>query len=208
MIDILDWLGLNDIPVIEEKKKRVVTIYKDTLKIERKTKEKRDFVDKQDLFKKIKRYKILQRMNHRGTIQDENKIEFKFLRDYLILKYREVAKKLTNHSHFRNYTTEEKEDMIAYAIIRALGIGIQGRSNYGVEYFVRFDPEKHDNVFSFWTQVVKCFFYQYLNNYYGEKNVKQVVLQSMIDQFEYDAKEIHGCPGAQFQLADGMDSED
>lgn len=208
MIDIIDWLGLNDIPVIEEKKKRVVTIYKDTLKQERKTKEKRDFVNKQDLFKKVKRYKILQRMNHRGTIQEEHKIEFKFLRDYLILKYREVAKKLTNHSHFRNYTNEEKEDMIAYAIIRALGIGLQGRSNYGVEYFVRFDTEKHDNVFSFWTQVIKCFFYQYLNNYYGEKNVKQVVLQSMIDQFEYDAKEIHGCPGAKFQLSDGVDFDD
>lgn len=211
MIDILkiiEWLGFLD--KVEEKEEKVLVshVYKDTLKKERKTTEKRDFVNKVDLYKKVKRYQVLQRNKFKGKLKEEDEIEYKYLRDYLILKYVAVAKKLLNHSHFRSYSDEEKEDMAMYALIKGLSVGLEGRSNYGTEYFIRFDTANRDNVFAFWTQVIKIFYYQYLNEHYRESNIKQNVLESMVEQFDYDCKNVHGCPGAKFQLCDGSEQED
>ena len=207
ILSILSWLGFDKEEIMTEEEIKRPQVYKDTLKEERNVKEERDFVDKKDLYKKMKRYRVVQRAKHKGRLKEEDILEYKYLRDYLILKYLDMAKKLTNHRHFKGYDKEEKADMVSFVIEKGLGIGLPGRSNYGVEYFIRFNTDKHKNVFAFWTQVIKIFLYQYLNKYYKEKNIKQCVLEGIIDQFNYDCKYIHGTPGAQFHLGDCVDED-
>ena len=198
--DILDWLEEEVTEERHKKEKEGPNLHGDLLKEERKVKEKRDFINKSDLYEKLKRYKVLQFEKFKNEIKKEDEIEYSFLRKYLIKKYSQMATKLLNHGRFRFYQQADKDDMFQDAVLKALNIGMKGKSNYGREYLCRFNFDKHNNVFAFWTQMIIMFFFQYLNSGTEFSDMKQFVLRDMVANFESEW-------GLPFYFGDCVDSE-
>lgn len=172
------------------------------------------YVDGELIYSKGKRYYHLFMRDLEYTrngvlpaLTPEEKREMKKLAEFLILEYRKIAQNACRHRSFFSYPNADKEDLVSFAVERALNIGIEGNSNYGLPYFIRFKWGEKTNLFAFWWQMVKVFFYQYLNDYYRNSNTKQEVLQQMMHDFEHETREIHGCYGVKFQLADGQDEQ-
>jgi len=208
---ILDFLGmLEEDGILPDS--RGPQVYKDTLKKERNEKEDRDFVDKESLYSLLCEYQELQEQKicrdaNRKKMTPKQSSRWFELRNQLAISYMKIGKKLLNHPHFKGYPHEEKEDMLQTAMMKALAIGLEGRKNFGREYWTRFDSENRNNVFAFWTQQIKMFFYQYLNEKHKQINIKWDVLEAMVAQFDYDAKNIYGTPGATFHYGDVVDDE-
>lgn len=209
-MDLKQFLGLTQQEEKKKIKERVKKdgpiVFRDTLKKERKAKEKRDFFDKELVLEILKEYCMIVEILENEELDTRQRdiliTQRKEIRDWLIIQYYHLAKHLTKHSHFRGYDEQTKKDLIQESISRAMSIGKEGKSNYGVEYFTRFNFEEHDNVFAFWTQQIKTFFYQQINENNDYKNIQEENLEIMMEQAEYDNKNIHGCPGAKGQIGD------
>jgi len=201
--ELLKFLGLNVLR--KEKKSEVPIIHRDTLKKRRDKKEKRDFVDKKELFDLIVKYKELCLKDKEN---DELSNERLKLRKILMINYVKIAEKLLKHTHFRKYPDDVKCDLLSESLVASLSIGKDKKNkNYGIEYFARFNHEKYDNVFAFWTQQIKNFYYMYLKKEYKYVNTKWESLEFLKDQFQYNCINIWDCPSAQFHYGDVVDYE-
>lgn len=200
--ELLEFLGIDEIKP-RVRSTEVPIVYKDTLKKRRDRKEDRDFVDKKELYDALVAYKgMCYNDKEKGKVSKERKE----LRDFLMLHYIEIAKKLMNHTHFRNYDENKKSDLLQEALLDALSIGKDTKHpRYGVEYFARFNHEKYDNVFAFWTQQIKNFFYKFLKWEYKYINTKWESLEMFKDQYQYNCINIWDCPSAQFHYGDVID---
>ncbi len=201
-------LRLNKNPevIVAVKKEKQINVYKDFMKKERTEKENRDFVEKSKLLELFLKYSKLENIKSFGVGLSETETkQYKALKKEMAKSYYSIARKLLNHRHFRNYNTDMKNDLVQNAMLGALNIGKEGRNNYGVEYWIRFDINKSVNIFAFWTQQIKMFFYMALKIEYSQKNISWSNMQDMVDQFDYDAKYVHGMPHAKFNFASVID---
>lgn len=84
-----------------------------------------------------------------------------------------IAQRLSNHSYFRNYSMELKEDCQSYSYEKI----IKGLFNYKFKY---------TNVFAYLTQ--SCFnsFKSILSKHYQQVNIKRSVTKRAIDTLEYN----------------------
>ena len=84
-----------------------------------------------------------------------------------------IAQRLSNHSYFRNYSTELKEDCQSYSYEKI----IKGLFNYKFKY---------TNAFAYLTQ--SCFnsFKSILSKHYQQINIKRSVTKRAIDTLEYN----------------------
>lgn len=84
-----------------------------------------------------------------------------------------IAQRLSNHSYFRNYSMELKEDCQSYSYEKI----IKGLFNYKFKY---------TNVFAYLTQ--SCFnsFKSILSKHYQQINIKRSVTKRAIDTLEYN----------------------
>lgn len=169
----------------------------------------RDFVDNDKAYAIAREYRSLVNKTLKGyTLTDEEIKRKKQLREAVILTYTTMAKKLVKHSDFSGYSLHDKEDMVGEAVVRALSIGLEGHSKYGIEYLIRFNFAEKNNIFAFWTQVIKIFFYQWLNEHYGNINIKRSNMEQMVYDFEYDCDKNLGLPGVKFNFGDCVDGDD
>lgn len=198
LLDFSAFLGVEK----EPKMKRSRVAYKNTIKEEKTKKGKKDYVNKTVLYDGMVHYIELREKINSGNGSDDTIAEFKKLRDTMVIKYHRVAKHLVNSFHFRLWQKADREDMVNFAVLKALSIGVEGRRNYGKEYWTRFDIENNDNVFAFWTTQIKNFFWQYVKDSLGNDDFKWDVLENIKGQFEYDNINKHGCPSASFYYND------
>lgn len=212
-LDLKDLLGIDkEEKKIEKELKLTPNVYKDTLKKLRTIKEKRDFFDKEEMIDLLKKYCALRDSIENNEIESQEELEDlrkmkKILRDTLMEGYIKIARKLLRHTHFKYYSEEFKSDLIGDAVVKALSVGCEGKNNFGKEYFTRFDFDNRDNLFSLWTQQIKNFFYQTINEIYEQNNIKWENLENIVDQFNYDNKNIHDCPSAKFHFDNGKEGD-
>lgn len=67
-----------------------------------------------------------------AKLRDKSKIDYtkRVISDKLALMLMEIARRVTNHSYFRNYSQETKEDMMSYGILKV----IRGLKGYNFKY--------------------------------------------------------------------------
>lgn len=215
-------------------KKRKKVVHRDVLK-ERKIKtEKRDYINKEDLFLLMYDYlKLTEEIGNLGrirrfredklrfikgkpkkrvrkpTLKEVNKIR-KEIFDQLMISYHKIAAKFIKHPNFRGYTKDKIvscEDLINDSYVRALDIGKFGNSNYGTPYFLRFNYLVSDNVFSFWTQQIGNNFLQYLNKQNSYQNKKWDVLNQIICRHNIENID-NGVKGFYIGIGDVVSRED
>lgn len=91
--------------------------------------------------------------------------------DKLARMMMEVARKISNHSFFRNYTQETKEDMQSYAIEKMIG----GLKNYNFKY---------TNAFAYLSQACFNAFKTHLSKYYKQMNIKRDLTKKAIIELD------------------------
>jgi hypothetical protein len=180
-------------------KKRKKVIHKNTEKEKRDKKQDNDYSDKKVLYKKMVEFQNLFNMIVEYD-EDKNTESLDLLQemkkevqDFLLLEYYKIANRFVGHPNFKNYTKEQKEDMIGYALIKAMSIGLPGNSNYGIPYFARFNTKKYNNVFSFYTQQIGNFFIQCIKDHYSYeekkwKNLNRIIIKHNIENIESGIK--------------------
>lgn len=72
-----------------------------------------------------------------------------------------MARKISNHSNFRNYTLEMKQDMIGHACEKMVQSGLK---NYNFKY---------TNAFAYFSQTCFNAFKTYLSQHYKQINLKR-----------------------------------
>ena len=82
-----------------------------------------------------------------------------------------IATKLTNHSKFRNYSYDVRQDMISYALFKM----VQGLPNFNFEF---------NNPFAYLTQASYNAFINVLSKYYKNQNIKKELMKSQLSQLE------------------------
>ena len=82
-----------------------------------------------------------------------------------------IAERLTNHSNFKNYTKELKQDMISYACFKC----IQGIHNYNFEF---------KNAFAYFTTACYNAFVSTISKYYKDKNLNKDLAKRAIEKLE------------------------
>lgn len=85
-----------------------------------------------------------------------------------------IAERLTNHSNFKNYTRELKQDMISYACFKC----IQGIRNYNFEY---------KNAFAYFTTACYNAFVSTISKYYKDKNLNRDIAKRALEKLEATA---------------------
>lgn len=83
----------------------------------------------------------------------------------------QIATKLTNHSSFRNYNADLKQEMISYACFKI----IQGLKNYNFNF---------ENPFAYLTQAAWNAFVSVCAKYYKQLNLKKDLIKKMSVQLE------------------------
>ena len=86
---------------------------------------------------------------------------------------RQIAIKLTNHSYFRNYTKEMKEDMIGHACLKI----IRGLKGFNFKY---------TNVFAYFTTACFNSFKAECLKHYKQINIRNSVISDYINQLDYE----------------------
>lgn len=191
-----DLFSLNKNEVIsepKEKKKRKKAYHNNLPKFNRKSK-KSDYIDKQYIFDCFSTYQSLIELNgliiHRKDKEWSKKvlsIHIKKYYDILVDNVIRLVNKMSRHPNFKGYPEAFKQDLIQDCLCRMLDTG-QRESNefYGVEYFLRFDVNRSENIFSYWTQISANFFIQFIQKHYKNENIKQDSLHELISA--YDSK--------------------
>jgi len=209
----------------KERKKIGTIVHRDVLKKERKESAASDTINKEEIYllllcyktmyKRIKKLKYKWSKIKNKQKRDEIVIEIDecnvIMKQYyhdISFKYIDAANLLTRHPQFNGYSVHFKEDLVMDAYTRALNIGKEGNNNYGLPYFARFNFSEKVNVFSYWQQQCKNFFYQYIMEKYRYNNDMQMELHRIIDQFQYDAINIYGQNHAQFHLGTVTEDDD
>lgn len=82
-----------------------------------------------------------------------------------------VGNKLLNHSNFRNYTKELKEDMRSYGLYKI----IRGLKNYNFKF---------NNPFAWVTQAFYNAYLSVLSKHYKHINIKKEMLKKFVAEFE------------------------
>ena len=82
-----------------------------------------------------------------------------------------IAERLTNHSNFKNYTREMKQDMVSYAKYKCF----QGIVNYNFEY---------KNAFAYFTTACYNAFVSEISKYYKKKNLDRDVAKRALEKLE------------------------
>lgn len=82
-----------------------------------------------------------------------------------------IATKLTNHSKFRNYNYDLKQEMISYACFKC----VQGLKNYNFAF---------NNCFAYITQACWNAFVNILAKHYKQINLKKEIMKSQLAQLE------------------------
>ncbi len=85
----------------------------------------------------------------------------------------EIARRVTNHQYFRNYTKEMKEDMMGYAYLKIMK-GLKG-FNF-----------KYTNVFAYLTTACFNAFRTECSKHYKQVNIKNNVTQRYVDKLNVD----------------------
>ena len=85
-----------------------------------------------------------------------------------------IAERLTNHSNFKNYSKEMKQDMVSYAQFKC----IQGIHNYNFEY---------KNAFAYFTTACYNAFVSEISKYYKRKNFDRDYAKFAIAKLEETA---------------------
>lgn len=85
-----------------------------------------------------------------------------------------IAERLTNHSNFKNYTREMKQDMVSYAKYKCL----QGISNYNFKY---------KNAFAYFTTACYNAFVSEISKYYKKKNFERDLAKRAFQKLETTA---------------------
>jgi len=85
-----------------------------------------------------------------------------------------IAERLTNHSNFKNYPRELKQDMVSYACFKC----IQGIRNYNFEY---------RNAFAYFTTACYNAFVSTISKYYKDKNLTRDLTRRAIEKLEATA---------------------
>lgn len=85
-----------------------------------------------------------------------------------------IAERLTNHSNFKNYSKEMKQDMVSYAQFKC----IQGIHNYNFEY---------KNAFAYFTTACYNAFVSEISKYYKRKNLNREYAKFAIAKLEETA---------------------
>lgn len=83
-----------------------------------------------------------------------------------------IANKYLNHSNFRNYTKELKEDMRSYGLYKVL----RGLKNYNFKF---------NNPFAWVTQAFRNAFLSIIVQHYKHINTKKVLLKKFMLEFEH-----------------------
>lgn len=82
-----------------------------------------------------------------------------------------IAERLTNHSNFKNYPFDLKQDMASYACFKC----IQGIHNYNFEF---------KNAFAYFTTACYNAFVSTISKYYKDKNLKKDIAKKAIEKLE------------------------
>lgn len=85
-----------------------------------------------------------------------------------------IAERLTNHSNFKNYTREMKQDMVSYAKYKCF----QGIGNYNFDY---------KNAFAYFTTACYNAFVSEISRYYKKKNLDRDVAKRALEKLESTA---------------------
>jgi len=85
--------------------------------------------------------------------------------------FMELARKISNHSFFRNYTLEMKQDMMGHAYEKL----VSGLKNYNFKY---------TNAFAYLSQTVFNAFKTQLSQYYKQLNIKRDLTKRAIVQLD------------------------
>jgi hypothetical protein len=143
-------------------------------------------------------------------IRDSNfdKSKLEKLRDTVYSELADMYSTLIDHKvlhkSFRWYPDWFKNELKSDAYCRGMGTGVmENNKNYGIPYFLRFDIEKSEEPFSWWTKQVTNFFIQYIKDEYTEGNIKRANFDSM--QIQYNQKWARH--GLQFNIGAVIDKE-
>lgn len=134
----------------------------------------------------------------------------KFNKSFLLLheEYKKIAIGLFNHHDFVSIPYQMKLEMLSDTICRSLDKGSKETSrNIGIEYWIRFDEKNFDNVFAYWTQQIKTFYYQFCIKEKIFNTSKHASYQRILDQMSYDNINIHGCPSATHYALEEFEKE-
>lgn len=82
-----------------------------------------------------------------------------------------IAVKLTNHTNFRNYPADIKQEMVSYACFKC----VQGIKNYNFKF---------TNCFAYLTQACWNAFINIIKKYYKHINIKRDIIKDNIFQIE------------------------
>ena len=179
----------------KEKKKRKIVVHRNTMKKKRNTKRKNDYFGKEEMLQYIINF-------HEEKDKDIKKENL----HKLFMGYVKICNKLINSKDFRRYDASFKEDLVQDALCRGLFSGVEGYSNYGIPYIMRFDYGNNDNPLSFLTQMAKNFFFQYLNNHYQYAETKKGNLIEIVNMFDIENIR-EGNKGVSFNYASVSDKE-
>lgn len=97
---------------------------------------------------------------------DDRKIPEEFGRMVLM-----IARRLSNHSNFKNYPYEVKQDMISYACFKC----IQGIRNYNFNF---------QNAFAYFTTACYNAFISVVTSYYKHINIRKDLLKKALEKLE------------------------
>jgi len=103
-----------------------------------------------------------------------SKIEDRIITEEFGKMIKMIAERLTNHSNFKNYSRELKQDMVSYACFKC----IQGIRNYNFEY---------KNAFAYFTTACYNAFVSIISKYYKDKNLNRDIAKRAIEQLEATA---------------------
>ena len=180
---------------------------------QKETSKKKNYLSKEVLYDGMKRYHELRDKldgitSMRGSSKVALRKELKKTRDEMLVSYEKLARGITRGYSYAKVQEADKDDMVMFAIIRGLSIGVEGKQSYGKEYWSRFDYKNRYNVFAFWTTQIRNFFRIWFNAEKKYQGIKYDVLDEEKNQFFYDASELYGIKGIAYPKKEDEDYED
>lgn len=117
--------------------------------------------------------------------------------DELGRMFMEIARRISNHSFFRNYTLEVKQDLIGYALEKM----VSGMKNYNFKY---------TNAFAYFSQAAFNAFKTQLAKHYKQLNIKRDLTKKAIIELDtyLPNSSMSKCLGKQFAGNDFDDFSD